>query len=215
MLCFSRFQFPVTGGLVRGIGTSCVWLISGVADDSTYAFPLSHTASSYSVTLNILLTHKKNPPFILKVINMGSGDSCNIESGQEECGTSWGLTGLNHESTEMVYGIPVLDLEITSNRGDCLGHIGIAREASVLLNTELRYPAPKLKQSEEPVSKFLTIENQFEAACPRYIGRLIRGVKIGPSPDWLEKRLESIGVKSINNVVDVTNYVMFLALIHI
>ena len=136
-------------------------------------------------------------------------DYVDIAIGHEEMATRWALTGLNHESTEIIDGVPVIDLEITSNRGDCLGHIGIAREASVLLNTELRYPAPKLKQSEETVAKFLTIENQFEAACPRYIGRLIRGVKIGPSPDWLKKRLESIGVKSINNVVDVTNYVMF------
>ena len=136
-------------------------------------------------------------------------DYVDIAIGHEEMATRWALTGLNHESTEMVDGVPVIDLEITSNRGDCLGHIGIAREASVLLNTKLRYPAPQLKPCSESVSAFLSIENQFEAACPRYIGRLIRGVKIGPSPDWLKKRLESIGVKSINNVVDATNYVMF------
>jgi phenylalanyl-tRNA synthetase beta chain len=119
------------------------------------------------------------------------------------------LTGLNHESTEIVDGDPIIDLEITSNRGDCLGHIGIAREASVLLNSELRYPSPQLKTIDESVAKILVIENHFDTACPRYIGRVIRNVKIGPSPDWLRKRLESIGVKSINNVVDATNYVMF------
>lgn len=132
-----------------------------------------------------------------------------IAISHEEMANRWALTGLNHESTEIVNGIPVIDLEITSNRGDCLGHIGIAREASVLLNAELRYPAPKLVSTSEPVSKFLAIENHFPSACPRYIGRLIRSVQVGPSPDWLKKRLESIGVKSINNVVDVTNYVMF------
>lgn len=132
-----------------------------------------------------------------------------IGIGHDEMATRWALTGLNHESTEFVDGVPVIDLEITSNRGDCLGHIGIAREASVLLNLDLCYPAPQLKPIDEPVSKSLTIDNQFRSACPRYIGRLIRGVKIGPSPDWLRKRLEAIGVKSINNVVDATNYVMF------
>ncbi|MCY3009684.1 MAG: phenylalanine--tRNA ligase subunit beta [Planctomycetota bacterium] len=127
----------------------------------------------------------------------------------EEMATRWALTGLNHESTEMVEGVPVIDLEITSNRGDCLGHIGVAREASVLLSQTLKIPSPVLQESTTSVSSALTIENQFREGCPRYIGRVIRGVKIGPSPEWLRKRLEAIGVKSINNVVDATNYVMF------
>ena len=136
-------------------------------------------------------------------------DYVDIDISHEEMATRWALTGLNHESTVMVDGVPVIDLEITSNRGDCLGHIGIAREAAVLLHSELRFPAPQLKIADELASKFLVIENQFEAACPRYIGRIIRDVKIGPSPDWLQKRLLAIGVKPINNVVDATNYVMF------
>jgi phenylalanyl-tRNA synthetase beta chain len=136
-------------------------------------------------------------------------DYVDINVSHEEMATRWALTGLNHESTDFFDGVPIIDLEVTSNRGDCLGHIGVAREASVLLNADLRYPAPQLKCTDEPVSNALEIENQFEDACPRYIGRLIRGVQIGPSPDWLRKRIESIGVKSINNVVDATNYVMF------
>ena len=136
-------------------------------------------------------------------------DYVDIGIGHKEMATRWALTGLNHESTVMVDGVPVIDLEITSNRGDCLGHIGIAREASVLLQCELRFPSPQLKTIDEPASKTLVIENQFEESCPRYIGRLIRGVKIGPSPLWLQKRLFAIGVKPINNVVDATNYVMF------
>ena len=136
-------------------------------------------------------------------------DYVDIGISHEQMATRWALTGLNHESTVIVDGVPVIDLEITSNRGDCLGHIGIAREASVLLQSELRFPSPQLKTIDEVVSKSLVIENQFEEACPRYIGRLIRGVKIGPSPLWLQKRLNAIGVKPINNVVDATNYVMF------
>ena len=136
-------------------------------------------------------------------------DYVDIDISHEEMATRWALTGLNHESTVMVDGVPVIDLEITSNRGDCLGHIGIAREASVLLQSELRFPSPQLTTADELASKALVIENQFEEACPRYIGRVIRGVKIGPSPDWLQKRLIAIGIKPINNVVDATNYVMF------
>ncbi len=136
-------------------------------------------------------------------------DYVDIGISHEDMAMRWALTGLNHEGTVMVDGVPVIDLEITSNRGDCLGHIGIAREASVLLQSELRFPSPQLKTADELASKTLIIENQFVEACPRYIGRLIRGVKIGPSPLWLQKRLIAIGVKPINNVVDATNYVMF------
>lgn len=127
----------------------------------------------------------------------------------EELATRWALTGLNHESTEIKDGVPVIDLEVTSNRGDCLGHIGIAREASVLLSQPLRIPNPTPPESSASIASQLTVENQFADGCPRYTARLIRGVKVGPSPDWLKKRLEAIGVKSINNVVDATNYVMF------
>ncbi|MFN9911577.1 MAG: phenylalanine--tRNA ligase beta subunit-related protein, partial [Pirellulaceae bacterium] len=102
-------------------------------------------------------------------------------------------------------------LEVTSNRGDCLGHIGIAREASVLLNQPLRIPPPILpplagEPSGEPA---WLIENLFPEGCPRYQARILRGVTVGPSPAWLKRRLAAIGVASINNVVDVTNYVMF------
>ena len=136
-------------------------------------------------------------------------DYVDINIDHEAMATRWALTGLNHESTVIVDGVPVVDLEITSNRGDCLGHIGIAREAAVLQQLELRIPSPQLLESDQKASQFLEIENDFEQACPRYIGRLIRGVKIGPSPAWMQKRLIAIGVKPINNVVDATNYVMF------
>ncbi|MEQ1827809.1 MAG: phenylalanine--tRNA ligase subunit beta [Pirellula sp.] len=135
-------------------------------------------------------------------------DYVRIDVSHEEMAMRWALTGLNHESTEIVRGVPVIDLEITSNRGDCLGHLGVAREASVLLNAGLCRPEPHPPCIDEPASKSLVIVNEFQAACPRYIGRLIRGVKVGPSPQWLKDRLESVGVKSINNVVDTTNYVM-------
>lgn len=136
-------------------------------------------------------------------------DYVDLTVDHDEMATRWALTGLNHESTELIEGVPVIDLEVTSNRGDCLGHIGIAREAAVLLSQTLRIPQPNPSESGSAVSEQLRITNQFPEGCPRYIGRLIRGVKVGPSPEWLQKRLRTIGVKSINNVVDATNYVMF------
>jgi phenylalanyl-tRNA synthetase beta chain len=119
------------------------------------------------------------------------------------------MSGLNHESTTMdAQGQPVIDLEVTSNRGDCLAHIGVAREAAVLLGKTLKIAAPKPAESQTPCSGSISLENRFPAGCNRYTARVIRGAKIGPSPDWLVRRLAAIGINSVNNVVDVTNYVM-------
>lgn len=119
------------------------------------------------------------------------------------------MSGLNHESTTMdAQGQPVIDLEVTSNRGDCLAHIGVAREAAVLLNKPLRIPFPNPSQSGMPCSNSICLENRFVDGCSRYTARIIRGAKVGPSPAWLVNRLRAIGINSVNNVVDVTNYVM-------
>lgn len=118
------------------------------------------------------------------------------------------MTGLNHESTEVVGKDTVLDLEVTSNRSDCLGHIGVAREAAVILRRQLCLPKPAPNTSGPNVSEVLQVENQFPEGCSQYSARVIRGVKVGPSPEWLVRRLQAIGINSVNNVVDVTNYVM-------
>ncbi|XZE21529.1 phenylalanine--tRNA ligase subunit beta [Pirellulaceae bacterium SH449] len=136
-------------------------------------------------------------------------DYVNLTVAHEEMATRWAMTGLNHESTSIVGGDPVIDLEVTSNRGDCLGHVGVAREAAVLLKQELRIPQPKPAESAKTTNSVVSVENRYADGCPRYIARVIKGVKVGPSPEWLQRRLAAIGVKSINNVVDATNYVMF------
>lgn len=118
------------------------------------------------------------------------------------------MAGLNHESTEKLEGDLAVDLEITSNRPDCLGHIGIAREASVLFGEPLRIPAIKLPTGGTPVSELTSVRIDAPQLCPRYTARVIRGVKIGPSPEWLANRLKAIGIHVVSNVVDVTNYVM-------
>src|SRR5687767_6487538 len=118
------------------------------------------------------------------------------------------MAGLNHESTEQVDDDFCIDLEVTSNRPDCLGHIGIARETAVLFNRELKIPAAVLKPGKTPASELAKVSVSCPDLCPRYTARVIRGVKIGPSPKWLVDRLKTIGVASINNVVDVTNYVL-------
>ena len=121
------------------------------------------------------------------------------------------MAGLNHESTERVGDDFAIDLEVTSNRPDCLGHLGIAREAAVLFGQELKLPKATPKEGATPVSSLTKVTVRCPALCPRYTARVIRGVKIAPSPAWLRNRLATIGIAAINNVVDITNYVLMEA----
>ena len=118
------------------------------------------------------------------------------------------MAGFNHESTTSVGGDVCVDLEITSNRPDCLGHIGLAREAAVLFGSELKLPAAAPKVAAAKVADLAQVQVDSPKLCPRYTARVIRGVKVGPSPAWLQKRLTTVGIACINNVVDITNYVL-------
>ncbi len=120
--------------------------------------------------------------------------------------------GLPIEShTPLPDGDTVIDVEVTSNRVDCLGHVGIAREVAAARHARthrtLKLPEVSTPPSGPPIGADLTLDNREHAGCPLFTARLIRGVKIGPSPDWLKRALESVGARSINNVVDVTNYI--------
>ncbi|MBQ9088966.1 MAG: phenylalanine--tRNA ligase subunit beta [Lentisphaeria bacterium] len=99
-----------------------------------------------------------------------------------------------------------IELEITPNRPDCLSLWGVARDVSCQLQCEAKLPEITVPECDIQIPDLVTVEDK--ELCPRYIGRVIKNVKIGPSPDWLKERLESIGLRSINNVVDVTNFVM-------
>jgi len=119
------------------------------------------------------------------------------------------LAGIAVDSVEESAAGPVLDAEITANRPDCLGHYGMAREAAAIYRLSLKPVHPKLKESAEKVTDATRVEIEAPELCGRFTARIMRGVKVQPSPDWLRQRLEAIDQKSINNVVDVTNYVMF------
>jgi phenylalanyl-tRNA synthetase beta chain len=116
--------------------------------------------------------------------------------------------GLPCEGIEHLDDDAVLDVEVTSNRGDCLSHIGIARELAAATGRELRLPQVRLEEMDRPASDFVEVEIHEPNACGRYTARIIEGVKVGPSPDWVRKRLEAVGMRSVNNVVDATNYAM-------
>jgi len=116
--------------------------------------------------------------------------------------------GLPCEGIEYLGDDAVIDVEVTSNRGDCLSYIGIARELAVATGKELRMPKVKLDESEKNVSELASVEIVEPELCGRYTARIIEGVKIGPSPDWMRNRLEAVGLRSVSNVVDATNYAM-------
>lgn len=109
-----------------------------------------------------------------------------------------------------VLGLPdaILEVEITPNRPDCLSVVGVAREIAALTGRELRMPEPKLAETGPAIQGQTSVEILAPDLCHRYAARLIRGVQIGPSPLWMRRRLQASGVRSISNVVDVTNYVL-------
>ena len=102
----------------------------------------------------------------------------------------------------------VLELDITPNRPDCLSIYGVAREISALSGKPLKKISFKLPEVKEPASKYASVALEKPADCPRYLAKIIRNVKIKPSPAWLARRLYSVGQRPINDVVDITNFVM-------
>lgn len=119
------------------------------------------------------------------------------------------MAGLSHESVTPVGGDEVIDLEVTSNRPDCLGHLGVAREVAVLFDLPLALPAAAPREQGPAASELTKVRIDCPELCTRYIARVIRGVTVGPSPAWLTKRLAAVGIAAINNIVDITNYVLF------
>jgi phenylalanyl-tRNA synthetase beta chain len=118
------------------------------------------------------------------------------------------MVGLAIDAVEEHDSDAVLDVEVPSNRPDCLSHIGVAREVTVIERKQLRQPEIKSFPTEGRASELTSVEIKDADLCPRYAARLVCGVKIGPSPEWLVKRLETIGQRPINNVADITNYVL-------
>ncbi len=118
------------------------------------------------------------------------------------------LTGLNLEGVAHVGDDVAIDLEVTSNRPDCLGHLGVAREIAVLWQQPLREPTATPATAGPAVTELAGVEVQCPALCPHYTARVLRGIKVGPSPAWLADRLRTLGIAVINNVVDISNYVM-------
>jgi phenylalanyl-tRNA synthetase beta chain len=118
------------------------------------------------------------------------------------------MKGLLVEDIAESGGTPVLDIEITSNRPDCLSHIGMAREIAAMYDRPLKMPPAEENLSIENDAIPFGIEIVDPDLCPRYVGLVMDGVKVGPSPEWMQKRLEAAGMRPLNNIVDITNYVL-------
>ncbi len=126
-----------------------------------------------------------------------------------ELRTRLSLAGIAIDSIEDSTAGPVLDAEVTANRPDCLGHYGLAREVAAIYRRPMKPLQPKLLESADKAADATRVEIESPDLCGRYTARVLIGVRVQPSPDWLRQRLEAIGQNSINNVVDISNYVMF------
>jgi len=137
---------------------------------------------------------------------------CDAGVSAEEAAKKLTAAGLNVESLRRTdRGDPVLDVEVTANRNDCNSYVGVARELSVLTGHELMLPPLDVpaERTDEMDDVPVSVSSSAEGFCPRYTARIVRDVDVGPSPDWLARRVESMGVQSVNNIVDITNYVLF------
>jgi len=130
----------------------------------------------------------------------------NVTATAEEVAETLTMIGFEVEAVETVEDDTVFEINVTPNRPDCLSIIGIAREVSAAFKVPLRMPLQDI-QGDLPTSDF-SIEILNPELCNRYAGRLIKGAVISDSPEWIKKRLEKCGIRPINNVVDITNYVL-------
>jgi phenylalanyl-tRNA synthetase beta chain len=133
-----------------------------------------------------------------------------IETGlsAEQVGEVLSDLGFPCEGIEHLGDDAVIDIEVTSNRGDCLSYIGVAREIAAATGKELKMPMVALDESEKHVEDFASVEIVEASLCGRYTARIIDGVAVGSAPPWMTTRLEAVGLRSVNNVVDATNYAM-------
>jgi phenylalanyl-tRNA synthetase beta chain len=152
----------------------------------------------------------------LKKAKIRGVESLGMLCAEDELGLSGDHSGIMELPDSVAAGTPavevlggpetVFDLEVTPNRPDCLSMIGVARELAALTGRSLRLP--DLKVNAPDSTEQMTVEIESAEACPRYTARVLIGARITPSPDWMQKRLRLCGLRPINNVVDITNYVL-------
>ncbi len=156
--------------------------------------------------------------FKIKKSKIRGQQSCGMLCSEKELGLAAESPGIMILPEGLTLGTPVFDalnlrdyrieIGLTPNRPDCLSVVGVAREVAALCGKKLKLPQPEISEIADPVASRASVIIDNPEGCPRYAARMIQDVKIGPSPDWLVRRLEAVGMRSINNIVDITNYVM-------
>ncbi|GFE60774.1 phenylalanine--tRNA ligase subunit beta [Geobacter sp. AOG2] len=156
--------------------------------------------------------------FKIKRSKIRGEESCGMLCSEKELGLAAESAGIMVLNAGLTLGTPVFaalglkdtlfEIGLTPNRADCLSVVGVAREIAAKLGKKVRCPEIALNEAVEPVDKSISVTIEDAEYCPRYAARYLGGCRIAPSPEWLVKRLNAIGVRSINNVVDVTNLVM-------
>lgn len=156
--------------------------------------------------------------FKIKKSKIRGMESFGMLCSEKELGLAQDSDGIMILSPDCEPGQPVFEvlglkdvryeLGLTPNRPDCLSVLGVAREVSAMCGRSLNVNLPPLSEGDESTRALTSVTIEDAEYCPRYAARLIRGVKVGPSPDWLVRKLESVGQRSVNNVVDVTNFIL-------
>lgn len=144
----------------------------------------------------------------MKVVYNWLREFTDVTASPAELRSRLAMAGIPVEGLEDTFVGPVLELELFMNRPDCMGHLGVAREVAALERKRLKTPEPRPKESKERVEKITSVTIESPELCGRFTARVIRGVRVGPSPAAIRQRLEACGVAAINNLVDATNYVM-------
>lgn len=154
----------------------------------------------------------------IKAAKIRGEESRGMLCSETELGIGDDTSGLMELSDDSPIGVPlaealglddaVLELEITPNRPDCLSMIGIAREIGAETGNPVKLPSIQVKEGTADIRELTSVVIDAPELCPRYAARVIRGVRVAPSPKWLQRKLESVGVGTINNVVDITNFVL-------
>ncbi len=135
-------------------------------------------------------------------------DFVEVRETPERLADRFTMSGLEVEAIERTGSEAILELGITPNRGDCLSIVGVARELAAITGKRLRVPAVRSPRGTGKIARHARVVVRQPKRCPRYTARVVHGVTVGPSPHWMVKRLAACGIRSINNIVDATNYVM-------
>lgn len=135
-------------------------------------------------------------------------DFVEIKESPRELADALTMAGMAVDAVESEAGETVFEFDITSNRPDAMNHFGMAREVAAIYRRPLRAPSTACAESGPPAASKASVEIQDPDACVRYVGRVFTEVEVRPSPDWMRRRLELCGIRSINNLADLTNYVL-------